>query len=101
MSCELDGSVDPLGASVFFLPEGIEGTTMAGSTYQAYYQYELKKLIDTHIERIKESLTSSYQVEGFDYSSYKHIVGRIEGLRLALELCDEAESITSGSEKGD
>jgi hypothetical protein len=74
---------------------------MAGSTYQAYYQYELKKLIDTHIERIKESLTSSYQVEGFDYSSYKHIVGRIEGLRLALELCDEAESITSGSEKGD
>jgi len=74
---------------------------MAASTYQAYYQYELKKLIDTHIERIKESLTSSYQVEGFDFASYKHIVGRIEGLRLALELCEEAESIINGKEKGD
>jgi hypothetical protein len=97
----LDGSVDPLGASVFFCRGGIEGTAMAGSTYQAYYQYELKKLIDTHIERIKESLTSSYQVEGFDFSSYKHIVGRIEGLRLALELCEEAESIINGNEQGD
>jgi hypothetical protein len=96
----LDGSVDPLGASVFFCLGGIEGMTMAGSTYQAYYQYELKKLIDNHIERIKESLTSSYQVEGFDFASYKHIVGRIEGLRLALEMCDEAESIINGKEQG-
>lgn len=68
------------------------------TTYQAYYQYELKKLINEHIERVKESLVSSYQIEGFDFSSYRHQVGRVEGLRMALELCDEAEAIANGKE---
>ena len=68
------------------------------TTYQAYYQYELKKLINEHIERLKESLVSSYQIEGFDFSGYRHHVGRIEGLRLALELCEEAESVANGKE---
>lgn len=68
------------------------------TTYQAYYQYELKKLINAEVERIKESLVSSYQIEGFDFSSYRHQVGRIEGLRTALELCDEAEAIANGKD---
>jgi hypothetical protein len=66
------------------------------STYQAYYQYELKKLINEHVERLKEGLLTSYHIEKFDFSGYRHHVGRIEGLRLALELCDEAETIVGG-----
>jgi hypothetical protein len=69
------------------------------TTYQAYYQYELKKLLNSEIERIKEMLVSSYQIEGFDFSAYRHHVGKIEGLRIALELCDEADAIVNGKEK--
>ena len=68
------------------------------TTYQAYYQYELKKLLNAEIERIKETLVSSYQINGFDFSGYRHHVGRVEGLRMALELCDEAEAIVNGKE---
>jgi hypothetical protein len=68
------------------------------TTYQAYYQYELKKLLNAEIERIKETLVSSYQIEGFDFSGYRHQVGRVEGLRIALELCDDAEAIVNGKE---
>ena len=68
------------------------------TTYQAYYQYELKKLLNEHIERIKETLVSSYQINGFDFWCYRHHVGRVEGLRMALELCDEAEAIVNGKE---
>jgi len=68
------------------------------TTYQAYYQYELKKLLNENIERIKETLVSSYQINGFDFSGYRHHVGRVEGLRMALELCDEAEAIVNGKE---
>jgi hypothetical protein len=68
------------------------------TTYQAYYQYELKKLINENIDRLKEALVSSYQIEGFDFSGYRHHVGRIEGLRMALELCEEAESVANGKE---
>lgn len=68
------------------------------TTYQAYYQYELKKLINAEIERIKETLVSSYQIEGFDFSGYRHQVGRVEGLRMALELCEDAEAIVNGKE---
>ena len=69
------------------------------TTYQAYYQYELKKLIEENIERLKEALLSSYQIEGFDFSGYRHQVGRVEGLRMALELCEEADAIVNGKEK--
>ena len=68
------------------------------TTYQAYYQYELKKLIGAEIERLKEALVSSYQISGFDFSGYRHHVGRVEGLRMALDLCDEAEAIANCKE---
>jgi hypothetical protein len=68
------------------------------TTYQAYYQYELKKLIGAEIERLKEALVSSYQINGFDFSGYRHHVGKIEGLRTALDLCDDAEAIVNGKE---
>jgi hypothetical protein len=69
------------------------------TTYQAYYQYELKKLINSDIDRLKEELLSSYKITGFDFSAYRHHVGRIEGLRMALELCEEADAIVNGKEK--
>jgi hypothetical protein len=68
------------------------------TSYQAYYQYELQKLINIDIDRLKEDLVSSYKITGFDFSAYRHHVGKIEGLRMALELCEEAEAITNGKE---
>ena len=67
-------------------------------TYNAYYRYELEKLLNTEVERLKEHLTAAYQIEGFDFASYRHQVGKIEGLRTALELCAEAEAIANGKE---
>jgi hypothetical protein len=72
---------------------------VAATTYQAYYQYELKKSIEESVERLKEALVTSYQIEGFDFSAYRHQIGRIEGLRMALDLCDEAEAIVNGRER--
>lgn len=67
-------------------------------TYNAYYKYELEKLLNAEIERIKDYLTTAYLIDGFDYAAYRHQVGKIEGLRMALELCEEAESISNGKE---
>jgi hypothetical protein len=69
-------------------------------TQQAFYQFELTKQIKMEIDRLKEALVSLHQVEGFDFSSYKHQVGRIEGLRTALELCEEVNATISGKEGG-
>jgi hypothetical protein len=69
-------------------------------TQQTFYQYELTKQIKMEIDRLKEALVSLHQVEGFDFSSYKHQVGRIEGLRTALELCEEVNVTISGKEGG-
>jgi hypothetical protein len=72
---------------------------MAPVTGQAYYQYELKKLINEDIERRKDALITSAHIEGFDFAAYRHQVGVIEGLRLALDLVDETESVLNGSER--
>lgn len=71
---------------------------MSAVTGQSYYQYELKKLLNEEIERLKESLLSAYHIEGFDFAAYRHQVGKIEGLRMAVELCDEAEAVINGRE---
>lgn len=73
---------------------------MAVTTYQTHYEYELKKLIAEHIERRKDDLISSAHIEGFDFPAYRHQVGIIEGLKLALDLCDETDSIVNGRERG-
>ena len=66
-------------------------------TYNTMLKNELIKLIYEEIERLKENLTMAYHTEGFDFASYKHLVGRIEGLRTALELCEQAETTTNGA----
>jgi hypothetical protein len=65
-------------------------------TYNRLFQNELTKMIDMQIDTLKENLTTIHKMEGFDFATYKEMVGKIEGLRLALELCDEAERITNG-----
>lgn len=72
---------------------------MSALTGQAYYQYELKRLLSEEIERLKENLLSAYHIEGFDFAAYRHQVGKIEGIRMAIELCDEAEAIINGADK--
>lgn len=73
---------------------------MSALTYQAHYQYELKKLISEDIERRKDALVTSAYIQGFDFAAYRHQVGIIEGLKQALELCDEVESIINGNDRG-
>ena len=66
-------------------------------TYSSFYQHELSKLILEEVERRKEQLITASST--FDFPAYRHHVGIIEGLRTALELCDEAERLVNGGER--
>ena len=57
-------------------------------THNAQFERELKQLIAQTIEERKDTLSNGLAV--VDYPAYKHHVGIIQGLRLALEMCDEA-----------
>ena len=65
-------------------------------SYNARLLYEMKKQITEEIERLKENLTTIYHIDGFDLSTYKLHVGRIEGLRRAIDLLQEAEDVING-----
>lgn len=67
-------------------------------SYNTALLYEMKKQIMEEVELLKENLVNAYYIEGFDFSGYKHQVGRIEGLRRAIELLDEAESVLNGKQ---
>jgi hypothetical protein len=69
-------------------------------TNTAHYQNVLAKLLVEEVERLKEVLASGYNSETFDISTYRHYVGKIEGLRLALEYIGEAEAIMLGKDRG-
>ena len=60
-------------------------------TYNSKFEKELKKLIEQTIEERKELLSNGLSV--VDFETYKHQVGIIKGLRIAIELCDEATLI--------
>lgn len=64
-------------------------------TFNALFQRELNKLVLLEIERLKENLSNGLSTP--DFAAYRHQVGVIEGLRKALELSNEAESIANGS----
>jgi hypothetical protein len=57
-------------------------------TYNSKFEKELKQLIQQTIEERKELLANGLSV--VDFETYKHQVGIIKGLRMAIELCDEA-----------
>ena len=64
-------------------------------THQAFFVSELRKLIQATIEDRKEAITTAHNAQGFDFSAFKHQVGIIEGLRLALQLTEEAETLAN------
>jgi hypothetical protein len=57
-------------------------------TRNSQFEKELKQLIAQTIEEKKEFLSTGLST--IDFPTYKHQVGIILGLRLALEMCDEA-----------
>jgi flagellar motor component MotA len=67
------------------------------TTYQAYYRHELNKLLNEEIQRMTDKVTGSYQAIN-DFADYRYHIGVINGLRKALELCDEAEAVVNGKE---
>lgn len=62
-------------------------------TFNTLFERELKKLITTAVEDRKDNLSTGLGT--IDFPTYKHQVGIITGLRMALELCDEATAICS------
>jgi hypothetical protein len=62
-------------------------------TFNTLFERELKKLITAAIEDRKENLSTG--LAKIDFPTYKHQVGIITGLRMALECCDEATTICS------
>ena len=63
---------------------------MSALTYAAFYEHELKKLIEIEIENMKQNMSYG-TVSSFE--DYRHACGKIAGLRVAIELMAEAEKI--------
>jgi DNA gyrase/topoisomerase IV subunit A len=60
-------------------------------TYNSKFEKELKQLIQQAIEERKELLSTGLST--VDFETYRYHVGIIKGLRMAIELCDEATLI--------
>jgi hypothetical protein len=54
--------------------------------------YEFRKLVDESITNLSNGMSSGSMA---DWEQYKQFAGRIQGLREALDLMDQAESIAS------
>jgi len=57
------------------------------------FEYELKRLIDIEIERLKENMSLGQLSH---HEEYRHIAGKIAGLRAAIEYMAEADAICNG-----
>ena len=66
-------------------------------TYQSFFEHELKKLIQEAVEDRKENL--AFGSGTVDFAAYRNQVGVVAGLRLALELCDEANRVCEQKER--
>ena len=60
-------------------------------TRNVLFRAELEKLINEEIRRLMENIVVGHAT--IDFPAYKHQVGIIDGLRVALELCDAAQTI--------
>jgi hypothetical protein len=67
-------------------------------TFNTLFERELKKLIDASVEDRKENLSTGLST--IDFPTYKHQVGIITGLRMALDMCEEAITICNRIERG-
>lgn len=70
---------------------------MAATTYSTFYEYELKKLLNEEIARLTSVVTAEHEVVS-DYPAYRYYIGLIQGIRRAMQLCDEADAIVNGKE---
>jgi len=60
-------------------------------TRNILFRDELQKLIEEEEQRRMENVVLGHSA--IDFPEYKHQVGIIEGLRIALELCENAQTI--------
>lgn len=60
-------------------------------TRNILFRDELQKLIEDEVQRLMENVVVGHAA--IDFPEYKHQVGVIEGLRVALELCETAQTI--------
>jgi hypothetical protein len=59
-------------------------------TLNTLFEQELKKKIEAAIEDMEMQVSTGHGIDTFE--QYKQTVGRIGGLRWALEMCDEVNS---------
>lgn len=59
------------------------------------FAHELLKLVEEEIARLKDEVA----LGNMSIEQYKSSTGKIEGLRTALELIDEAAAIVDGRER--
>ena len=89
-------SVHPLALAVSLYRGGVKrGLSLL--TYQSFFEHELKKLIQEAVEARKENLALGNGT--VDFAAYRNQVGVVAGLRLALELCDEANRVCEQKER--
>lgn len=61
--------------------------------YNTLFENELQQLISEEIARLTDNMANGLSIN--DIGQYKHEVGRILGLRAALDMCEEVNSILS------
>ena len=60
-------------------------------TYSDLWQHEFKKLVAAELERLADIVMSPMGPK--DHPEYKQLVGQIQGLRKAVELAEDAQTI--------
>jgi hypothetical protein len=61
--------------------------------YNTLFENELRQLISEEIARVSDNMANGLSIN--DIAQYKHEVGRLNGLRAALNMCEEVNSILS------
>lgn len=67
-------------------------------TTSMVFKTELERLLHKAAAEQAEIITAPHAI--VDFAAYKHHVGVIAGLRMALELSEEAQSIINKRERG-
>ena len=62
-------------------------------TFNTRFEKELLKLLEKEIEERKDQLSTGLAT--VDFETYRHQVGIIKGIRLAIELCEEAMKLVA------
>lgn len=66
-------------------------------TYGSLFEQELRKLLQERMANLADQVISGLGID--DHAKYRQMVGEIQGLRSAIELCDEANSICARRER--